>query len=675
MELRTPGLYVRSLEVPPPEPFRLSIAGFVGLAERGPLNNPQVLTNWGQFRDVFGGFTGFSYLSYAVFGFFANGGRRCWVTRVAHESATRASLELRELLAEGSPAVPTPLLRLEALDVGSWGDGVEVVLTPRARGDMDLTRLEAGIGPGATSATFQSAAGLGPAGEDSVIFVHPSDPFQRHTATLTAIDYATGAVTFTPAVPTGSSFPEGATVVGKGFRLDVAFGGLRGRREVFDDLSLDPSHPRYAPRLIQGDPPADDHLARAEAGHSLLLRAFDLTMEGPGPVVPGGRPGALVTLGPPELDLGQAARLAGGDDGSPDLREAPGEDPLPYFTGYEGGALLSLPGLDPADSGRAGNRLLGLASLEAVEEIGTVLIPDLPLPDLHALVPASAVPAAGILFAELPEAGSAFFPTLRAGQQALLEHAGRVGGRMAVLDMPPGATVGRGALRAEDWAARLRPLPDSRNGALYHPWLRHRAADFEGRDLPIPPGGHLAGIFARTEEENGVGKAPANEILRGVVNLEVCLTDEEQALINPLGVNALRAFGGRGLRVWGARTLSTDPQWRYVSVRRVALAIIQQIRSNLRWTVFEPNGPALWDEIRTTLDLLMRGLFLGGALAGARPEEAFFIQVDAETNPPERVDRGELLATVGFAPALPAEFVVVTVRRTSDSLSVTEQRA
>ena len=170
IELRTPGVYVQSVEVPPTAPFRLSVAGFVGLAERGPLNNPQALTNWGQYRDVFGGFVGYSYLPYVVWGFFVNGGERCWVVRVAHESATRAALEV----ADGAG---TAALRLEALDPGAWGDRLEVTLVPTSTGDLLLTRLAEGVAAGATIARVGSVAGIDPG--DTVTLVHPRDQIGR----------------------------------------------------------------------------------------------------------------------------------------------------------------------------------------------------------------------------------------------------------------------------------------------------------------------------------------------------------------------------------------------------------------------------------------------------------------------------------------------------------------
>ena len=236
-----------------------------------------------------------------------------------------------------------------------------------------------------------------------------------------------------------------------------------------------------------------------------------------------------------------------------------------------------------------------------------------------------------------------------------------------------GADDKKSVNRIEDWPSHFQPALNAKYGALYYPWIREQAADFDGRDLLIPPSGHVAGIYARTEQQSGVGKAPANEIVRGIVALEFEVGNAAQDRLNPRGVNCLRVFPGRGLLVWGARTLSREPLWRYVNVRRVCLAIIKNLLVNLQWTVFEPNDQRLWDDIVAALRLFFGDLFASGALVGATPEEAFFVKCDAQTNLPDVVDRGEVIAQVGFAPVRPAEFVLVTIKRTAATLSVSEQ--
>jgi len=254
-----------------------------------------------------------------------------------------------------------------------------------------------------------------------------------------------------------------------------------------------------------------------------------------------------------------------------------------------------------------------------------------------------------------------------------LRHCEKMGDRFAILNSPPGAEIGKGANKIEEWPERFKLFPNARFGALYYPWIKQRSTDFGGRDLFIPPGGHLAGIFARSELERSVGEAPANRIVLGAVELEFCVDDRQQAILNPRGVNCLRIFPGRGIRVWGARTLSIDPADRYVNIRRFGLSVVKNILIRLQYTVFEPNNRDLWDKIVSTLNLFFLELFEQGALVGAAPEEAFFVKCDEETNPPEVIDSGQVVTQVGYAPVRPAEFILVTILRTGESITVKEQ--
>ncbi|RPJ63049.1 MAG: phage tail sheath family protein, partial [Acidobacteria bacterium] len=262
------------------------------------------------------------------------------------------------------------------------------------------------------------------------------------------------------------------------------------------------------------------------------------------------------------------------------------------------------------------------------------------------------------------------------GQREMLDHCQKMGERFALLDSPRGLTAtGQGSI--QEWTERFRLLPESRNGAVYFPWLEPdpagRGFSVPADKLVIPACGHVAGIYARCEREGGLGEAPANEILKGVVDLESKIGDAEQEVLNPLGVNCLRVFPGRGIRVWGARTLSQHAAWRYVNVRRLYLGISKYLLTRMQWASFEPHDGRLRARLSRTLKLYFTELFRAGTLAGEQPEEAFFVKCDNETNPPEGVDRGELVARVGFAPLFPSEFVIVTVTRTAESLTVQEE--
>ena len=242
-------------------------------------------------------------------------------------------------------------------------------------------------------------------------------------------------------------------------------------------------------------------------------------------------------------------------------------------------------------------------------------------------------------------------------QRAILGHCKSMGDRFAILDPRPGSTV-------EQVVAQWHELV-SPDGALYFPWLLTAAAT-----NPIPPCGHVAGVYARTDARHGVHKAPANEVVAGVVDVGVPVTDDQQRLLSDVGVNSVRAFPGRGIRVWGARTLSGRAEWRYVNVRRLFLSMRRWIEDRSRDLVFEPHDLLLWNRVRDRLSSYCYGMFQSGTLRGGTAEEAFYVKCDAETNPPAARERGEVIAEVGLAAARPAEFIVVRVTQSAAGASL-----
>jgi hypothetical protein len=208
------------------------------------------------------------------------------------------------------------------------------------------------------------------------------------------------------------------------------------------------------------------------------------------------------------------------------------------------------------------------------------------------------------------------------------------------------------------------------DGALYFPWIR--VAPLPDSDCcVVPPCGHIAGIYARTDAQIGVHKAPANAVVEGALDVQTQLTDADQSQLNEAGVNCIRSFPGRGIRVWGARTLSGLPNWRYVNVRRLFLTLVRWIEHNTYDLVFEPNGPPLWDRVRDRLGAYCYDLFQRGALKGLRPAEAFFVKCDAETNPFEVRAAGQLICDIGLAPVMPAEFIIVRITQSTAGTTVT----
>ena len=233
-----------------------------------------------------------------------------------------------------------------------------------------------------------------------------------------------------------------------------------------------------------------------------------------------------------------------------------------------------------------------------------------------------------------------------------LKHCAENLGRFAILDSIRGSST-EDVLKQRDSIALQ--TKETVNGALYFPWLK------TGGGRLVPPSGHVAGIYARADGKVGVHKAPANEEVFGVFDLETNVTSAAQDVLNPQGVNCLRAFPGRGIRVWGARTLSRDESWRYVNVRRLFLTVCRWIDLNMPWASYEPNEPRLWVRIQRELGAYLRGLWDAGALVGQTPDQAFYVKCDAETNPPELRELGQAVTEVGIAPSSPAEFVVVRI--------------
>uniref|UniRef100_B0T1D3 Tail sheath protein n=1 Tax=Caulobacter sp. (strain K31) TaxID=366602 RepID=B0T1D3_CAUSK len=272
-----------------------------------------------------------------------------------------------------------------------------------------------------------------------------------------------------------------------------------------------------------------------------------------------------------------------------------------------------------------------------------------------------------------------------ASHGALLDSAESLKDRVAILDAPPRVDDVEVLTRAADGSAPptpptaegdAPPPPRSRGpkpgqrprdsdggyGACYFPWLKGRDAIDPDTQAQIPPSGHMAGIYARTDSERGVHKAPANVTIRGAEGLTQVLSRAEQDVLNPVGVNCIRFFTREGVRVWGARTLApSSSNWRYLNVRRLFNMIEESIAISTRWVVFEPNAGPLWKDIQRDVGAFLTLLWRQGALAGARPEDAFFVKCDAETNPPEVVDAGQVVVVIGIAPVKPAEFVIFRI--------------
>lgn len=245
-------------------------------------------------------------------------------------------------------------------------------------------------------------------------------------------------------------------------------------------------------------------------------------------------------------------------------------------------------------------------------------------------------------------------------QLMLVAHCENLASRFAVLDMP------RDAKKVQDIIAH-RDIVDSNYSAMYHPWLEV-FDPLDKKNIAIPPSGSVLGIYARSDTTRGVHKAPANETVRACVGLDCQFNKGEQDILNPKGVNLIRTFPGQGIRVWGARTTSSDGSWKYVNVRRLFIFVEESIKANTNWAVFEPNDEVLWVRVKRTIDVFLTGLWRGGALAGSAPSEAFFVNVGRNTMSQDDIDNGRLICVIGIAPVKPAEFVIFRIsQKTSES--------
>lgn len=294
-------------------------------------------------------------------------------------------------------------------------------------------------------------------------------------------------------------------------------------------------------------------------------------------------------------------------------------------------------GLDGAEP-VAANYSLALGELSGLEDISIVAVP-----------------------------GASAYAEAQAINNLLISHAeSRRAYRIAVLDLPRDQTPGQ--------ARTLRGLIDSRYAAVYYPWvvvpnpLARPGREDIPRELALPPSGFVTGIYARNDVERGVWKAPANEVVRGALRFELDINFAQQEMLNPIGVNCLRYLSGRGFRVWGARLASSDPEWKYVNVRRYFNYLESSIDRGTQWAVFEPNGERLWANVRQTIADFLYNEWRNGALLGSKTEEAYFVRCDRSTMTQNDLDNGRLVCLIGLAVIKPAEFVIFRIgQKTADA--------
>lgn len=654
----TPGLYYERLDRArrPLPALRMDVTGFVGMAERGPLDRPVPVESFRQFETRFGGFIGGGFLAYALKGFFDNGGSRAWIVRIASREpdtgAAAASLPL------------PPLWRIEASSSGSWGNGLSVAIAPgrrvETRGSVDTAdRLSCPVASTAGFTrdslvqitqvgmpSFQRVCALIDETARRLWWAHP-DPRLRRLADA-------ALPTLDPGLP--------LVIESLSYTLTVR---ERGRVvAVFANLSLVRGHSRYAldvlrPLDVEGQP------APRLSGYMLdAERAPPPPVPTPVVWLPEDPEAELPPIPPPLPADGLFRDLAGGRGGLAGLtvRDFIGE---PF-----------------------GSEARGLQALERIGEIGLLAIPDIVVrpvlpPEIEAVPPPQVDPCAPCpqpaAVAPLRPPPPSELPPLFGDeqvfrvQQALVEHCERRRDCMALLDPPVSTIVDPrlGTAPIEAWRQRF----DSRYATLYFPWLLVVDPLGTGLTRAVPPSGHVAGQYALADRLEGVHRAAANRPLAWAEAPSQPVDAATHGLLNTAGIDVIRVEPGRGLQILGARTLSSDPDGRLVPVRRVLMLILRSVDRGLRWAAFEPNDHTTRSNLVLTLDGFLRGLWQQGALVGPTAEAAFAIRCDEGNNPPTERALGKLLCELAVAPAVPFEYVVLQVGRIGEQLEVEERAA
>ena len=624
-----PGVYVE--EIPGPRSIQgvgTSTAGFIGPCRFGPTSGrPELLTSYADFTRIYGDSVDIvfddqgqqsNYMALGVKGFFDEGGSELYVCRTFNFTSP------------GDPAadyawapIPTTVPPVPGYNLRARFPGVA--------GRMQVTlSLKVGrnslVQPGANANLTRvheydlvfAGSGVPVTG---VLYVvrrdHLSGAWQLRTATQTVALSAVAQVfplTIVVDVRIPSVDPQGLPALGPplslgefGFDPRAAGTGITTvltanpptrRQAVTVPLALEPASPSATAAL----PNDDSAAAIAEglfglAGIEQAVNAVALPGSGPGL-----RP-VVVTL------------QHGSDGNAPTSITYDGDEAV--FGDLQDDAV-QLP-------------LHGLHAFEAVDDISIVV-----------------APGASTGW-NSSEAGIALGHEISA---SLINHCERMRYRVAALDTPS-------MLLPAD-ALDYRNNRSSDHAALYYPWIVI-ANPNDGTALKVPPAPFMAGIWARSDNNRGVIKAPANEIVRSAVDLETRISKAQQELLNPDGVNCLRFFPGPGFLVWGARTIADDPEWKYLSMRRYFNYLEKSIDVGTQWVVFEINGPALWDSVRHTVEGFLLAEWKSGALLGSKPEQAYFVRCDLSTMTQDDLDNGRLICVVGVAAAKPAEFVIFRI--------------
>jgi uncharacterized protein len=655
----TPGVYYERVDATAPaiSAIRTDVAGFVGIALRGPVDTAMPVQSWRQFQAHFGEFTGSGFLAYAVRAFFENGGRRCWVVRVASRDPNGGALA-----AGISLQSPTgnDIWCIAASSPGVWGNNLSVLLKETHRAQT-LTNPSGSV-PNASMVASTS-------GFKRATMVRLSQGLAPQVwKVVSAVDPIEGRLIWVNEKPEFrlpydspvEGFNRDQPILIESVEYTLAVSELGNPIALYEGLSLVPEHENYGSRVLGPlDIPTD-------------LQPQQTLPPVPQPVVVEElRTIPLQVLEPIHSAPDTMLPLSGGADG------------LLLLTTYD----FIGEDISPWDSDDLKvQKRRGIRVLETVDEVAIVAVPDIqivPVPPparapLPPCVPDPCLPQESIppavpstpAVGELPPVFSE--DDIYRVQAALVQHCEDHGDRIALLDPPVAASLdnelGVGAVRA--WRSRF----DSKYAAFYYPWVRvvDPLRSSSAITLDIPPCGHVAGQYARTDFEVGVHKAPANSPLVWTQDVTVFVNNAVHGVLNPLGINVIRPLPGRGIRIFGARTVSSDPDWRYVNVRRLMMMIEKAVYLSTQWAVFEPNNVYTRAKLRLSLTSFLIALWQQGALVGETIQQAFFVKCDEENNPASERANGRLLAEVSVAPSNPFEFIIVRVGRKDNEFEISE---
>jgi hypothetical protein len=640
-EFHAPDVYVEetSFRAKSIEGVTTSTCGFVGQARYGPIKGlPELVTSYEDFKRLFGdsdallvdGVSNINHLALAVRLFFENGGKRVYVSRLyspppARAPGVNADGHAEVVLLPGSGPTDDDRVSLRARFPGRAGN-VQVVVRALRSGNMLTGAAGAKKLSGVRRGDLVEVTTGGGSMKDMVVSVggaNAIDPNNLYAVSLGS----TGQPVLTRA--DGSTRNVATENAIQKITVDIEVrpnpdGSTGSRSELFQRLSVHPDSDEFIGQVLRHDdrdgiqPPADSsqrlYLARGAGATSMPVPAFPL----------GNNASEAVKAGFAR-DLLFALTVEA---------TAPAPEPRPPFLLSGGSDGQQVGGRDFEGSGE-GRNAKGLKALAEIDDIAIVAAP-----------------------------GSAALQDTerQAVTNALISHCENLRYRFAILAGPRDAN--QASIRG------VRSQIDSNYAALYYPWLLLPPVERNGPPLHLSPEGAMAGIYARSDIERGVHKAPANETVRGVLGFNRNVSKGEQDVLNPEGINCLRFFEGRGYRVWGARTISSDPEWIYVNIRRLFIFLEHSIDRSTQWAVFEPNNEELWLKVRSTIETFLYDVWRTGALRGSKPEDAYFVRCDRSTMSQGDLDNGRLTCLIGVAPTKPAEFMIFRIGQWTADASI-----